>query len=71
MSVGHDLQMLAEEVDTVVGFNGGNAYVLHNWQWITVDSWGSTAHLMRIAVLDCPVPIEFSCLPDIGNGLGR
>ncbi len=56
ISVGHDLQMLAEEIDSTVYFNGGNAYVVHDWLWITVDSYGSTAPLLRISVLDCPNP---------------
>ena len=53
-TVGHDLQMLAEEVDSVVTYNGGNSYAMNEWQWITVDAWGSTAPLVRISVLDCP-----------------
>ena len=53
ITLGHDLSLLAKEIDSVVNFNGGNSYVVHSWQWVVVSSMGSTAPLVEISVLNC------------------
>ena len=53
LTLSHDLSLLANEIDSVVEFNGGNAYMIHSWQWVIVDGMGSTAPLVEITVLDC------------------
>ena len=53
ITLGQDLKILEDEIDGVVSFNGGNAYMIHSWEWIVVDSMGSTAPLVEVTVLTC------------------
>jgi hypothetical protein len=55
ITVSQDLQFLAEEIDGVVKFNGGNSYALQDWRWVPIDAYGSTAPVVEISVLDCGV----------------
>lgn len=52
LTLGHDLQLLADQIDSVVTYNGGNSYMLHSWEWVFVSS-DATAPLVEISVLDC------------------
>jgi hypothetical protein len=54
VTVGHDLQILAREIDSVVKYNGGNAYSIRHWEWALADPYGSTAPVTDITVYDCP-----------------
>ena len=53
LTLSHDLNMLAGEIDSIVTYNGGNSYVINSWQWVVVDGLGSTAPLVEITVMNC------------------
>jgi hypothetical protein len=42
LSAKNDLKHAARGIDEWVQLDGGNAYVLKNYQWVTVDFLGST-----------------------------
>jgi hypothetical protein len=42
LSSKNDLKHAARGIDEWVQLDGGNAYVLKNYQWVTVDLFGST-----------------------------
>ena len=42
LSVRDDVQYAARGIDEWVQLDGGNAYVLVNYNWVTVDHYGST-----------------------------
>lgn len=52
LTISNDLNMLADEIDSAVTYNGGNAYVLNSWQWVHIGG-GATAPLVDITVLNC------------------
>ena len=53
MTLSHDLNLLAKEIDSVVEYNGGDSYAIHSWEWVIVDGMGSTAPLVEITVMNC------------------
>jgi hypothetical protein len=42
LSTKEDLKYGAKGIDEWVKLDGGNAYVLKNYKWVTVDNYGST-----------------------------
>lgn len=49
----HDLHNGAKGIDEWVQLDGGNAYVLTNYKWITVDDKGSTQLYIEFDTLKC------------------
>lgn len=53
LSVKEDLKNGAKGIDDWVKLDGGNAYVLTNYNWITVDQYGSTQLLIEFDTILC------------------
>ncbi len=52
-STTNDLRNGAKGIDEWVKLDGGNAYVLTNYKWITVDNSGSTQLFIEFDTLKC------------------
>lgn len=61
-NVDEDLRNGANGVDEWVQLDGGNAFVLNNFQWITTDEWGSTQLIIYFDTILCKreAPLEGS-----------
>lgn len=53
LSVKDDLKNGAKGIDEWVKLDGGNAYVLTNYKWVTVDDYGSTQLYIEFDTLLC------------------
>jgi len=53
LSVKADLSYGAKGIDEWVTLDGGNAYVLINYNWITVDDLGSTQLVLQFDTMIC------------------
>lgn len=49
----HDLKNAAKGIDEWIAIDGGNAYVLNNYQWITIDDQGTTQLLVEFDTMLC------------------
>ena len=52
-SVKDDLKYGAQGIDEWVKLDGGNAYILTNYKWVTVDQNGATQLHMEFDTLKC------------------
>lgn len=48
-----DLKQAAKGIDEWVKLDGGNAYVLKNYEWVTVDHFGSTQLRVEFDTMIC------------------
>ena len=53
ISVDEDLRNGARGVDEWVRVDGGNAFILNNFEWITTDQWGSTQLIVYFDTMLC------------------
>lgn len=53
LSTKEDLRYAAKGIDEWVKLDGGNAYVLKNYKWVTVDHYGSTQLTIDFDTLLC------------------
>ena len=53
LSTNGDLRNGARGIDEWVTIDGGNAYFLKNYQWLTVDDKGSTQLQIEFTTMDC------------------
>lgn len=52
-SVKGDMKKGAKGVDELIQLEGGNSYVLKNFNWKNFDSWGSTQLHLEFDIYDC------------------
>ncbi|MFZ1790559.1 MAG: hypothetical protein WAT92_19710 [Saprospiraceae bacterium] len=53
LSTNHDLKNAAKGIDEWVALDEGNSYVLINYQWVTVDQYGSTQLQVEFDTMLC------------------
>lgn len=53
LSTKEDLRYGAKGIDEWVKLDGGNAYILKNYKWVTVDQYGSTQLTIDFDTLLC------------------
>lgn len=53
LSTKGDLKYAAKGIDEWVKLDGGNAYVLKNYKWVTVDHNGSTQLTIEFDTMLC------------------
>jgi len=53
LSTKEDLKYGAKGIDDWVKLDGGNAYVLKNYKWVTVDHYGSTQLTIDFDTMIC------------------
>ncbi|MDH7462606.1 hypothetical protein QEG73_15015 [Chitinophagaceae bacterium 26-R-25] len=53
LSTKEDLRYGAKGIDEWVKLDGGNAYVLKNYRWVTVDNYGSTQLTIDFDTMIC------------------
>lgn len=53
LTVKNDLKNGAEGIDEWVELDGGNAYVLNNYEWVTIDDYGSTQLQLEFNTMLC------------------
>ena len=53
LTVNDDLSNAAKGIDDWVKIDGGNAYVLDNYKWVTVDSQGATQLYVTFDTMLC------------------